>query len=114
MKKLIFILPMLIFSLYSCGESQEQKAIRNAIYSKYKDDAIKSDTYVQFEVPSVKIKNTKHWSDSTRFEVEFGIMEMFPSRNVYYKGRAKLVQKDGTSPVVEYYNYNTCEVNELP
>lgn len=116
-KQLLLIIPALLgmgLSLVSCGDSEEEKAVTRAIYRKYKEDAIKYDTYVRFEVPSVDIQSVEEHGDTIVYEALFGIMEMYPSRNVYQKGTAKLVSIGGGPLEVDRYSYSECSLRDLP
>lgn len=114
MKKYLLFLLILFPLLSSCGDSEEDKAIANAIYYKYKEEAINSDTYVRFEVPSVKIKEKEEHGDTIEYKVEFGIMEMYSSRNEYYKGDADLISIRNSALKVTNFHYNSCGLRDLP
>ena len=113
MRKYLLIL-IAFFVFTSCGDSKEEKAITNAIFLKYKEDAINSDTYVRFEVPSIKINNKTEFGDTLKYDVDFGIMEMYPDRNVYQKGSATLSSIKGAALNVDFYSYHECELRDLP
>ena len=114
MKKFLLFLLVGIFFLSSCGDSEEEKAITNAIYYKYKEDAINSDTYVRFEVPSIKIKSKEDCGDTIKYDVEFGIMEMYQDRNAYYKGNAEVVSVGHSALRTTSFYYSACTLKDLP
>jgi len=111
-KYLLFLLTFL--TLVSCGDSEEEKAITNAIYYKYKEEAINTDTYVRFEVPSIEIMDKEELGDTVKYKIEFGIMEMYPDRNAYYKGDADLISVRNSKLKVTSFYYNSCSLKDLP
>lgn len=114
MRKKLFFLMIGLLALSSCGDSEEEKAITNAIYYKYKEEAINTGTYVRFEVPSIKIKSKEECGDTIKYNVEFGIMEMYPDRNVYYKGNADVVSIGQSAWRTTSFYYSTCTLKDLP
>ena len=92
MKKLLYLTfaAVLAAGFASCGQSEEEKALTRAVYSEYKDRQMRSDTSVPFNILNLSIKDKSKSGDTIKYEVEFDIQEMYPSRRNYYKGSSDI------------------------
>ena len=108
MKKII--LPILAaFTLLSCGQSQEEKALTKEVHKEYKDKQIGADTSVPFNILNLEIKSKEQRQDTTIYKVEFDIQEMHPSRRVYYDGHTtiKKIKGKGYEVGILFYHENS-------
>ena len=106
MKKVLFAAALL---LVSCGQSQEEKDMTDAVYQKYKSEQIDTDTSVPFNILNLDVTAMRTNADTTFYEVEFDIQEMHPSKRFYYKGSTSIYRiGDGEYNVGELeYTENT-------
>ena len=94
MKKLL--LPLLaLATLVSCGQSEEEKVLTREVHKKYKEEQIRADTSVPFNILNLEVKSKEGRTDTTIYEVEFDIQETFPSRMVYYDGHTTINRING-------------------
>lgn len=104
MKKTLFVV-MMALSLFGCN-SEEKEAISDAIFNRYKEDAIASDTYVKSGIYNVSIESENKIDDEmTEIEVKFTILEEHPSRNVKYKGNGTILKYSSGYYKVKSYTY---------
>ena len=108
MRNLLFA-TVLAACLVSCGQSQEEKDLTKAVHQEYKGDQIKSGTSVPFNILNLSIKNKEQRSDTTIYEVEFDIQEIYPSRRVYYDGHTtiKKIKGKGYDVGIPFYHENS-------
>ena len=97
MKKLFYLIfaAVLAAGFASCGQSEEEKALTRAVYSEYKDRQMRSDT----------IKDKSKSGDTIKYEVEFDIQEMYPSRRNYYEGSSDIFRIGNGSFNVKSLHY---------
>lgn len=104
--KIILFGMSLALLLISCGQSEEEKALTDAIYMKYKSDAIDTNTSVPFNILNLEIEDEQKSNDSVYYRVNFLIQEMYPSRRNYYDGNGTVLRV-GNKYEVKYYDYHT-------
>lgn len=104
MKKTLFVV-MMALSLFGCN-SEEKEAISDAIFNRYREDAIASDTYVKTGIYDVSIESKNKIDDEmTEIEVKFTILEEHSSRHVKYKGNGTILKYSNGYYKVKSYNY---------
>lgn len=102
MKKLAMLF-LLISLLGGCGHSEKEKAITKAVYDKYNGDAIRTATYVPFNILDLEIEDETRSGDTIFYDVEFVIQEMHPSRRYYYEGDGEVSFVNGNYHVEKYH-----------
>ncbi len=102
-----------LLMLASCGQSQEEKDMTIAVHQKYKEGQISSDTSVPFNILNLSIKDKSGSGDTTIYDVEFDIQEMYPSRRHYYEGHTQITRiGNGRYDVGHLYYHENSKLNK--
>lgn len=116
MKKLLFVAIAIIASisfLVSCGQSEEEKAMAQAVYEKYTEyDYMKEikvnilDLEAKETVSENDTSSTPDLTEEGSYYVKFKVLEEYPNRRVHYDGWGRVVKRNGR---YECTNYDTKE-----